>query len=375
MGGASRSVLIAGAGPTGLTAALELCRRGFSPRIVDSEEGPASMRESRALGVNARTLTLLSPSGVAERILAAAMPIPHFRVFSGSKPIIHLVTSDVAGPYNAIYALPQGHTERLLLAKLEDYGVSPEWGTRLEAISGDPIAPSALLRKAGGASETVQPDILIGAEGAHSVARKALQLGFPGEELETCFYLADFRYETPIDERDARITVFNPGVLGHLPVTPDTLRYISTLSDYESRIVHPGKVLEEVWKSEFRVHFRHVGEMARGNVFLAGDAAHIHSPAGARGMNLGIEDACWLAYLIAEGREQEYSALRMPAVRQVMEVTYRLTALITMKNGLVIGLRNLIVPIALRIPSIRKRLLRSVAGYDTPPPPWIAGAE
>lgn len=375
MGDGRRSVLVAGAGPTGLTVALELCRRGFSPRIVDSDAGPASMRESRALGVNARTLTLLSPSGVTDGILAAALPIEHFRVYSGSRLLIHLRTADVGGRYNAIYALPQGHTERLLITKLEGFGVSPEWNTRLEAVSGDPATPQVLLRKADGSSEDLQPDILIGAEGAHSVARKALRLGFPGEALETCFYLADYRYEQPFDERDARVEIFGPGVLGHLPVTNDTLRYISTFSDYEARIIHPGKVVEEVWKSEFRVHFRHVGEMARGHVFLAGDAAHIHSPAGARGMNLGIEDACWLAYLIAEGREQEYSDLRMPAVRQVMNVTYRLTALITMKNPLVIGLRNLFVPIVLRIPPLTKRLLRSVAGYDTPPPPWIAGAE
>ncbi len=370
-----RSVLVAGAGPTGLSAALELCRRGIMPRIVDSEAGPAPMRESRALGVNARTLTLLSASGVSDRILAAAMSIPHFRVYSGSRLLMDIRTSDVRGAYNAIYALPQGHTERLLLARLEDYGVRPEWNTKLETVSGDPARPQVTLRRPDGGSEDVMTDIVIGAEGAHSEVRRALHLGFPGEQVETCFYLADYRYEQPLDDRDARVRLFNPGVLGHLPLAPDALRYISTLADYEARIEHPGKVAELMWKSEFRVHFRHVGEMARGNIFLAGDAAHIHSPAGARGMNLGIEDACWLAYLIAERRESEYSALRMPAVHQVMEMTRRLTALIAMQHPASIGIRNVLVPMAFRIPPLGKRLLRSVAGYDTPPPPWIAGAE
>ena len=375
MGEGRPSVLIAGAGPTGLTAALELCRRGFSPRIVDSESGPAPMRESRALGVNARTLTLLSPSGVTDRILGVAQFITHFRVRSGSTLLLELDTARVAGRYKAIQAMPQGLMERLLLAALHDYGIEPEWNTKVEAVSEDPSAPTVSLRHPDGASETIRPDFLIGADGAHSVVRKALGFGFPGEALETCFYIADYRYEHPVDARVAEIKVFNPGILGYLPVTPDTLRYISTLSDYQQRIVHPDKVVEEVWRSEFRVHFRHVESMAKGNIFLAGDAAHIHSPAGARGMNLGIEDACWLAYLLSEGRQQEYSSLRMPAVRQVMKVTYRLTAVITMKNPVVIGLRNRIVPMLLRIPPLGTRLLRGVAGYDTAPPPWIAGAE
>jgi len=114
--------------------------------------------------------------------------------------------------------------------------------------------------------------------------------------------------------------------------------------------------------------------MARGNVFLAGDAAHIHSPAGARGMNLGIEDACWLAWLISEGREQEYAVLRMPAVTTVLKQTHQLTSLITMKHPMAIAIRNLAVPVLLRIPAFRQKLLHGVSGYDTQSPPWIDGA-
>ena len=92
-------------------------------------------------------------------------------------------------------------------------------------------------------------------------------------------------------------------------------------------------------------------------------------------MNLGIEDACWLAWLIAEGREEEYSALRIPAVKQVLKQTYGLTRLITMENALAIAVRNLFVPLFLRFGPARRRLLYNVAGYDTPKPPWIDWAE
>ena len=374
--GKSRSILIAGAGPAGLATALELARRGYRPRIVDDGAGPTPTEESRALGVNARTLTLLSPSGVAERILAAAQPIEHFRVRSNKKIFVQLDTREVKGRFSAVCALSQGVTERLLMEALSGYGISPEWQTAVvaEAIS-DFRKPEIALRRANGVPETVRPDILIGADGAHSAVRKAMGAGFPGEALEAHFYLADFRYAGPVDTHYAEISLFDPGMVGCLPVTADILRYISTLEDFESRIVHPAAVAGKVWASQFRINFRHVEPMAKGNVFLVGDAAHIHSPAGARGMNLGIEDACWLAWLIAEGREEEYSALRIPAVKLVLKQTYGLTRLVTMRNPLAIAARNLFAPLFLRFGSARRTLLQSVAGYDTPRPPWIDWAE
>jgi len=372
----SRSILIAGAGPAGLTAALELARRGFVPRIVDDSRGPAPLEESRALGINARTLTLLSASGVSERIVAVAQPIAHFRIRSGAKVLADVDTRRVPGRFGAIHGLAQGVTERLLIEALSAYGIEPEWQTAIAAETiVDLQRPEVTLRHADGAAETVRPDILIGADGAHSAVRKALGAGFPGEALEAYFYLADFRYAKPVDTHFAEITLCDPGMIGRLPVSTDELRYISTLEDFESRIVHPEVVAEKTWVSQFRIHFRHVEPMARGNVFLAGDAAHIHSPAGARGMNLGIEDACWLAWLIAEGREQEYSALRIPAVKQVLKQTYGLTRLVTMKNPLAIAARNLLAPLLLRFGPVRRRLLHSISGYDTPRPPWIDWAE
>ncbi|TIX88717.1 NAD(P)/FAD-dependent oxidoreductase [Rhizobium sp. P44RR-XXIV] len=371
-----RSILIAGAGPVGLTAALELARRGFTPRIIDDGPGPTPVEESRALGVNARTLTLLSPSGVAERIVEAAQSIDCFRVRAGERTLFELDASQVKGRFSAIRGLAQGQTERLLLEALSTYGIVPEWQTAIVAGEiADFRKPEVTVRRPDGAMETVRPDILVGADGAHSVVRKALGAGFPGEALEAYFYLVDFRYSGQIDTHFGEVSIFDPGMIGRLPVASDVIRYISTLEDFESRIVHPATIAERLWASQFRIHFRHVEPMAKGNVFLAGDAAHIHSPAGARGMNLGIEDACWLAWLIAEGREQEYSALRIPAVKQVLKQTYGLTRLITMTNPLAIAMRNLIAPLVLRFGPARRVLLRSVAGYDTPKPPWIDWAE
>jgi 2-polyprenyl-6-methoxyphenol hydroxylase-like FAD-dependent oxidoreductase len=370
-----RRILIVGAGATGLTAALELARRGYRPRIIDSDAGPVPLLESRALGINARTLTLLSPSRVTDLILQEARQIARFRVTSNGKILVNLDTTKIPGPYSAVHALAQGHTERLLLGKLSDYEVEPEWQTILETVGGVLSMPQVTFRKKDGAVETASFDIVIGADGAHSAVRKGAGIGFPGETLESSFYLADFRYTTPIDPHFAEITLFDPGMIGRLPVEDDVLRYISTLPDFESRIKHPAPIAERVWASNFRIHFRHVDRMAKGNVFLAGDAAHIHSPAGARGMNLGIEDACWLAWLISEGRESEYADLRMPAVKTVLKQTYTLTSLVTMANPFAIALRNFIAPFAFIVPGVARNMLRGVSGYDTPSPPWIDGAQ
>ncbi|MDM9620982.1 NAD(P)/FAD-dependent oxidoreductase [Rhizobium sp. S96] len=369
-----RSILIAGAGATGLAAALELARRGFHPRIVDSDAGPVPLIESRALGVNARTLTLLAPSRVTDAILQEAQQIARFRVVSKGRRLADLDTTTIAGPYSALHALAQGHTERLLVGKLSDYEVVPEWETSIVSVSDDRSKPRVTLRKADGSVESGSFDIVIGADGAHSTVRKAIGISFPGEALESSFYLADFRYSQPVDSHFAEISLVDPGMIGRLPLERDVLRYISTLPDFETRIQHPASIAERVWASNFRVHFRHVETMSKGNVFLAGDAAHIHSPAGARGMNLGIEDACWLAWLISEGREAEYTALRMPAVQTVLKQTRQLTSLITMRNPLAIAIRNLAVPVLFRLPAFSQRLLHGVSGYDTPPPPWIDGA-
>ena len=370
-----RRILIVGAGPVGLVAALELARRGFSPRIVDDGDGPTPLGESRALGINARTLTLLSPSGATEQILAQAQDISHFRLRSKTKMLAEIDTRTIPGRFGAMHGLSQGATERILLATLQGYGIVPEWQTKVVSIGPDASRPQAVLHRRDGTEETLAVDILIGADGAHSMVRKAIGLGFPGKALEAYFYLADFRYSKPVDSHFAEISLFDPGMLGRLPVAADTLRFISTLADFETRIAHPADILDKTWSSQFQIHFRHVAAMASGDVFLAGDAGHIHSPAGARGMNLGIEDACWLAYLIAEGREGGYSEARMPAVRHVLQQTKGLTRLATMGNSFAARLRDFAAPLVLGLPVAGGLLLRSVAGYDTPKPPWIDWAE
>jgi 2-polyprenyl-6-methoxyphenol hydroxylase-like FAD-dependent oxidoreductase len=371
MANSDRSILIVGAGPVGLMAAIELGRRGFKPRLIDSEGGPTPLEESRALAVNLRSLELLGPSGLDQRILAEAHQVRQMRMFAGDRPLATIDTMGVGGKYRGLHVLPLGRTERIQLQRLAELELAPEWRTGLEALSGPNGRPAATLVRPDGSREEASFDIVIGADGAHSAVRKAVGLPFAGTALEETFYIADYRYAEDIDTSFGEAHFYDPGVIARLPVDQRTLRYVSTLADFAGRIKHPAAIESVPWETTFRVSFRHVERMSQGSVFLAGDAAHIHSPVGGRGMNLGFEDACWLAWLIAEGRESEYSALRLPAVKLVVDETLSNTRMILMKNPLTIALRNLALPIVTRLPWIRRNMVTSVVGLDTPPPPWL----
>jgi 2-polyprenyl-6-methoxyphenol hydroxylase-like FAD-dependent oxidoreductase len=342
------------------------------PRIVDADEGPTPLNESRALAVNLRTLKLLEPAGLSERIVAEAQLVRQMRIYAGDRLLVTADTMHIdGGKYRGMHVLPLGRTERLFVERLAELGFAPEWRTSCEKLSSPEARPVATLLRPDGSREEAAFDLVIGADGAHSAVRKAVGLPFAGEALDETFHIADYRYAEDVDTSFGEARLFDPGVVARLPVDRRTLRYVSTLADFRDRIRHPAAIESVPWETTFKVSFRHVEAMSSGSVFVIGDAAHIHSPVGGRGMNLGIEDACWLAWLISEGREAEFSALRLPAVRLVVGETLSNTRMVLMKNPVAIALRNLAMPILGRIPALSRRTLASTLGLDTPPPPWL----
>lgn len=366
----ARSILICGAGPVGLSLALELARRGIAARIIDKASGPAPLHESRALAVNARTLALLEPSAATGRILEEALRIDYAEFAFEGRTRVRLEPNAHPEAGHGLHTLAQGRIELILLAELQRHGVTPEWGTAVAAVEPEDGRARATI-VTGTGSQRADADLVVGADGAHSVVRKSGGFGFEGESLPQTFHLADLRYGRALDPIRIRARFFSPGVLAAIPVARTVVRFVSTLADWRRRLEPGERDGETLWQSEFRVSFRNVQRMQRGPIFLAGDAAHIHSPVGGRGMNLGIEDACWLAWLIGEGREAEYSTLRMPAVRHVIRQTRLLTRGVLASRGWTVMLRDLGVPLALRLPPVRDRLIRGVLGLDTPPPPWL----
>ena len=364
------SILICGAGPVGLSLALELARRGIAARLIDKASGPAPLHESRALAVNARTLALLEPSGATGQILQEALRVEYAEFAFRGRTRVRLEPNAHPDAGHGLRTLAQGRIERILIAQLRRHGVEPEWGTAVTAVETNHGRARATI-ETDQARESAAADLLVGADGAHSIVRKRGGFGFEGESLAQTFHLADLRYGRALDPVRVRARFFSPGVLAAIPVSRTVMRFVSTLADWRRRL-EPGEGDgETLWQSEFRVSFRNVARMQRGPIFLAGDAAHIHSPVGGRGMNLGIEDACWLAWLIDESREAEYSTLRMPAVRHVIRQTRLLTRAVVASRSWTVILRDLGIPLALRLPPVRDRLLRGLLGLDTPPPPWL----
>jgi len=358
-------ILIAGAGPVGLAAAVELRRRGMRPRIIDRDAGPAP--ESRALAVNPRTLEILEPSGATERMLARGNRIHHMIVRTPERELFRFETRYLTHRFKFLLALAQSETEQVLADLLSEAGHPVEWRNDLTAIEADADSFRCTI---GDRQEEF--DVLIGADGAHSLVRKSLCIGFSGESLPEAWGLADVELEKwPFPWDCGVATLSDDYVCAFFPLREGFGRFVSSRADIMASIPPDTRVGKIVWQSEFRISYRQVETYQKGNAFLAGDAAHIHSPVGGRGMNLGIEDAAWLAYLLCEGRAVEYTKLRHGPGAEVLKMTSAPTHLLASRSAWARFLRTVILPLVFGRPMVQRLLLPRMAGLDTPAPPWL----
>ncbi len=365
------NILIVGAGPTGLAAALELARRGCKPRIIDKGSDFTPVERSQALAVNNRTLQLLTPSGVTDRLLAIGNKVEKFRVVNEQgRSVIRFDYTNAGALYPFMLVVPQGKTERVLAEALEEYGVKIEENKEVIASNGDATRPSVDVNTVDGI-ETIKADIIIGADGSGSAVRKEFGFSFDGEGYPVEFGLADLTLADPIDESEAVVSFGKKGTFGTIPMGGGVVRVVSPRPDISAALPEDLRINNVIWRSAFNISFRHVQTMQRGAVFLAGDAAHVHSPAGGRGMNLGIEDACWLAWLIDQNKTDGYSDLRLPEVRKVIAFTKTQTEGLVRMNGGARFVRDHFVNRLLKVKSFKRSALSRITGLDTADPPWL----
>ena len=364
--GQEARIFVAGGGPVGLAAALELHRRGFAPRIIDPDLEVSP--QSRALAINPRTLDLLEPSGVTETLLAAGHRINGVIVRHETRPLFRLNVGLANHRFNFMLCLPQSETELILEAALKDRGVPVERGVALQTFRA--TGPRIHADLSNGTA--VESDFLIGADGAHSTVRRALGFGFPGESQPQVFGLADVELDGwPFPWDRAVATIRQDHVVVFLPMREGFGRFISTRPGTLAYLPPEARVGKTVWETDFHISYRQVESYQRGRVFLAGDAAHIHSPVGGRGMNLGIEDACWLAWLMEQGRSAVYTALRHPVGERVLRLTAPPTRLIASDDFLAKALLRWVVPAVLGREWVQRRILPGLLALDTPAPPWL----
>jgi len=370
-------VLVVGAGPTGLTLGASLVSRGIEATVVDRQAAGANT--SRAAVVNARTLEVLEDLDVARRLVKEGVQAPRFTIRDGKRTLIPVDFSVLPTAYPYSLMVPQSTTERLLLDRLVELGGSVVRPKTLTKISQDADGVTAVFDDGG----VIRARYAVGADGIRSTVREHAGIGFQGGVYDESFALADVRLagDVPVDEvilfwAKAGLTVVAPLPGGiHRIVAPvtdapeePTAPFVQQILDERGPGVGRMVVTDVVWGSRFRIHHRVADTYRAGRLLLAGDAAHVHSPAGGQGMNLGIQDAVALADALGEvltgGADSvldEYSAARRPIARDVVEMTDRLTRLATLPRA-ARPIRNTAIGLAGQVPAVRRALARRLSG-------------
>ncbi|MCK6210986.1 FAD-dependent monooxygenase [Georgenia sp. EYE_87] len=383
-------VLVVGAGPTGLTLALELAVRGVRLRLVD--KALDRVHESRALAIQPRTLEVLARDGLARELVERGNPAVELRLHLGGRTV-RLGLFDLGlkdSPFPHLLFLSQSETERVIGEHLARRGAAAERGVELTALVQERQAVRCSLRHADGTEETVRARYVVGCDGAHSTVRREAGIAFRGRPYAPTFVLADLEADG-LEAGPVHAFVSGDGVLFLFPLRdPATWRMIAMrprgqeavagetvalqeLQGLVARFVTGVRLRDPVWTTNFRLHLRSAVRYRAGRVLLAGDAAHIHSPAGAQGMNTGIQDAVnlgWKLALVVAGRSPDrllgtYEAERLPVGRAVLRLSDRAFTVATSAAAPLrlarARLAPVVVPLVLRLNRLRAAGFRTVA--------------
>jgi 2-polyprenyl-6-methoxyphenol hydroxylase-like FAD-dependent oxidoreductase len=365
-----RPVLVVGAGPTGLTAAMELARLGVRVRIIDKASGPSTT--SKALAVQARTLELLRPRGVGEEMLRRGRKASGTAIYGRGRKLATVELDRVPGRFNHILLLPQTETEELLTDRLRAHGVEIEREVELLSFTQDDHGVHAVLKDRADGEEAVEAAYLISAEGAHSSIRHALDLPFEGRALAQRYLLADLSLDSDLPEEQMSVFLARDGFVAVFPMAGHRFRMMATDPDplaadddapalaalqgvWDHVAPLRARLHDPHWTSRFRINSRYVSSLRAGRVFLGGDAAHVHSPAGGQGMNTGIQDMvnlAWKLAMVVKGQAgpallDTYQTDRHPVIAALVRSTENATKALNSTNPLVHRLITRIAPIAL----------------------------
>ncbi|MBF6165301.1 FAD-dependent monooxygenase [Streptomyces gardneri] len=381
---AETSVVIVGAGPAGLTAAITLADAGVDFVLLDRLSEGANT--SRAAVVHARTLEVLEQLGIAEELVATGDVVARFTVHDGGRTLATIDFDGLPTRYPYTLMTPQDTTEAVLLKRLRKAGGDVRRPYRVSRVVQEGEGVTVDYTGAAGAPGSIRADYVIGTDGMHSIVREQAGIGFTGATYPESFVLADVRMDWPIAREEVALHLSPEGVTVVAPLPdedePNRYRVVATLetapehstvADIQSILDARGpgggvRVREVLWSSRFRVHHRVADRYRSGRILLAGDAAHVHSPAGGQGMNTGIQDAAALGPLLARVLAGEpdtllddYETTRRPVALGVVSFTDRMTRMATLRPLPARTLRNLALTTLTRIPAFRQRLAYQLA--------------
>ena len=388
-------VLIIGAGPVGLFLANECARRGLRWRLVEARSGQSE--HSKALAIFPRTLEVFDMAGIAAPFLEAANRVTWVAVVARNRHLARIRFVPQETPYPFVAMVPQDVTERLLLAELRRNGGAVEYDTTfVSAVEHDGYVSAVLDQK--GKPIELTAAFVVGCDGAHSAVRHVLNLSFEGAQYEALFMLADVETNEALPADEMQLCPSEFGPLAIFPMSKTRRRIVATVDQPEGDVPSLEAVRRTLeqrapaavearsmrWSSYFRIHHRQVGRLRVGRMFIAGDAAHIHSPFGGQGMNTGLQDVWNLAWKLAlavrgHGNEElldSYTAERRPVIKSVIETTHRLTRVMGTPSKLAQALRDTIIPVVSRLTAFQHRFIQNLSelGIAYGGSPIVAGA-
>jgi 2-polyprenyl-6-methoxyphenol hydroxylase-like FAD-dependent oxidoreductase len=353
-------VLVVGAGPTGLMLADQLVRRGVRVAIIDRHAGPA--QQTRALGVQARTLEIYAKLGIVNRALELGKRGTGANLWAQGRKMARVPIGETGAkitPYPFILILGQDDNEKIMGDKLRELGVSVQWETELVGLTQEPDKVTATLKMPDGSSRTITAAWVGGCDGAHSSVRELSGITFPGAPYEHVFYVADTEATGSMVPDEINVYLWQNGfhllfpmrgkdhwrIVGILPSDLRDRRDIGIEAVLPSLRNEAGAGLSIKacsWFSTYRIHHRSAQRFRDGRCFLLGDAAHVHSPVGAQGMNTGLQDAynlAWKLALVVKGQAgaallDSYEQERIPVAQRLLDTTDRAFRLVVSDSWL-----------------------------------------
>ena len=374
-------VLIVGAGPVGLFLATECARRGLAYRIVETNATQST--HSKALALFPRTLEVFDMAGVVQPFLQAANRVNALGIFSHEHEQGHIDFHPAGTPYSFVGMVPQDETERLLLEQLRGRGGAAEYESTFLSLQQDESGVRAVVQH-NGEAETIDASYVVGCDGAHSAVRLALGVGFEGGDYADTYVLADAITNGALPANELHLCANRQGPLALFPISATRWRIIATTAategdepslDFVNAIVAERgpqgfEAQSLLWSGYFRIHHRCVSQMSAGRVFIAGDAAHIHSPFGGQGMNTGLQDAWNLAWkldlavrgLATDALLASYMLERRAIVMDVIKTTDFLTNALGSHTAVASGIRDALIPIVTHIPALTEAFTERLSG-------------
>lgn len=377
-------VLIVGAGPTGLALAATLAEAGVDHVLVDKlAEG---QNTSRAAVVHAHTLEALEQLGVADRLIDAGLKLTRFSISDRDRTLVQLRFDTLPTRFPFLLMVTQDVTESVLSARLRELGGRIHRSVAASDFTQTAATVLAQLASAG-ATRTIEAQYLVGGDGMYSAVREAAGVDFPGGRYEQSFVLADVSMQWPQGRGGVELFFSPAGLVVVAPLQSGEFRVVATMenapehpsaADIEAIVNARGpenaaaRVTSMSWSSRFRLHHRLASKYRRGRIFLMGDAAHVHSPAGGQGMNTGIVDACVLGRLLSavvKGEQPKssldlYETLRRPAAAKVLPLAGDLTRMATLTHPLERAARNARLSLVGAVPMARRRMAMNLSGLS-----------